>query len=1010
MDKKEIKNQTNLNDIPDFDYEDKPEEIISSIEQFKQSLNNQIQNENNNKANNNDENYKKLLIKELSENLGIELPYNDSNSSVKNNEFAKKTLSTIHEVSNENISHFSLEKKEKKETNKKNSGKIKEKNEEEKMEESIIPNTNNNQNDLMSFYGGNNDIESIVYNLQHNDNMNESFSILKEDYLDVIQFNKITDEQIKKMKKAINPNDLSDCKRVMDTLDYDGKIISRISDINYLLIKAKEIDNKDMTKIKNKIEEEENCLYAWRDILPGGDSFYRDIIFSFLEEVILSRNINDYMTFLFELNKNIENNFFKKLLSYYKIEFLKSKICLILIYYALNIKDKESSIEKAHSLLIKIYNYDINFDLLLTLNLKFLIYKYLKNNEAKLYSREYSVELGSLLPTQYQIQKNKYNFAEFYTNNLLQMNTEPEKIILYVLPYILRRDLFIYSFERQKISHILMKVDGQKNQDFFPFRLIFLNGSYDILYQKEYYNQFQKIFSFFSSFSNNKDNKVDKKNGGNNEKILENIDDNENEENKKPNELMNDNKINNNNIESKNNNHVKNNHLIEKKNHNFSINNIYLNNNDLLNNINNYIDNDNKQYSNNNINYLGNYINNKMNNLNNINDYYNNTKFISNNNKYYTYDNNINILRQTSIINRNNIQYPGKEADALEAFKEIPLQVHNVKMTVRNAPPNIAMANSINYPNNKDNILQTKTKSDIINNPLLNRVNNIISKQCPGCKKSSNDNFYCQKCLFNYLTLYIQNSYIKFIKINILNLIKDRPKENLKNFFSNLTIVFPNKESKKFSEVISLLSSKNKNLFSAKLNDFKSSICLGCFHNINKGNNFISYKEKGEGKNLFLFKFPCGCIFCCKECLDRFLNAVPITKIKSFICGCGMEYEFVQLKFLLYFALSHNLIIFKNEILRYMYEIIKNKCCKCNNEIPLVQGKQNNVNIIEVSDKEAQMIFGINKFNHLICENCAENNDISNNQFYCYLCSSQHLIVNKKNIQNCQIRNTCFIF
>ena len=111
-------------------------------------------------------------------------------------------------------------------------------------------------------------------------------------------------------------------------------------------------------------------------------------MFSFLEETILGRNIYTYKNFLFEFNKNIENSYFKKILAYYQIDCLRAKISLILIYYALSIQDIETSIDKAHSLLIKIYNYYINFDLLLIFNLKFLIYKYLKNNEKKLYTRE----------------------------------------------------------------------------------------------------------------------------------------------------------------------------------------------------------------------------------------------------------------------------------------------------------------------------------------------------------------------------------------------------------------------------------------------------------------------------------------------------------------------------------------------------------------------------------------------------------------------------------------------
>ena len=65
----------------------------------------------------------------------------------------------------------------------------------------------------MSLYGGNNDIESIVNNLQNNENMKQDISILVEDYLNVIKFNKINKEQITKIIQSVNSNDLQDGKK-----------------------------------------------------------------------------------------------------------------------------------------------------------------------------------------------------------------------------------------------------------------------------------------------------------------------------------------------------------------------------------------------------------------------------------------------------------------------------------------------------------------------------------------------------------------------------------------------------------------------------------------------------------------------------------------------------------------------------------------------------------------------------------------------------------------------------
>ena len=1073
MDKKGI-NQTDLNNIPNFDYDDKPEEIRPSLYKIKQTKNNQLNQDND------PEIEKELLIKELSENLNIGY-VNTENKNITTPKLENKSLTIIQESNDEStISRPSYPPKKVKKVDY----------EEEKIEESIIPKEFDGQNDLMSFYGVNNDIESLVKSLQFN--VKQDISILVEDYLEVIQFNKITNEQINQIKQSVNQNELQDCKNAMEWVDYDGKNISKISDIDYLLMKAKEIDNKNIDDLKKKIKGKENYLYAWRDILPGSDSFFRAIMFSFLEEIILSRNIINYQTFLYELYKNMEDDYFKKLLSIYTIDCLKPKISLILIYYALTIQDIEASITKAHSLLIKIYNYDANFDLLLILNLKFLIYKFIKNNERKLYTKEYSVQMGSLLPQRYQM-GNKYNFKDFYEEDLLQLYKEPSKIAIAVIPFILRRDLFIYSFEQKKMNHIWVHTDNKENKDSIPFRIVLINGSYEILYQKEYYNQFQKIFSKFSAIGSNKFVKNVSNDNILPDKILGNIEDDDEANlntNNTNNDLINkktsvnfENQINNDNynLNSKSKNPIQENNEYGQNNNNLEINNF--NNNNFDNNINNNCNyktsinnssnsNSNNNYNSNNINnkinvsnnanmninsninnnYNVNNMNNNQNNNNyknitnipnninttnnintnnynsnnnnyNINNYNNFNKFKSNNpniyntnnynsnntfnmnNKFTSYNTNININNYNSnntpktarLVNKTNINnMQNSNKDALEAFLEDP---EDPKNNFKRVPStNLAQMNLCQTPRNT--------------NPFLGKTDIILhNNECPSCKIKGKDNFYCANCLLNILVVFVQNNYIQFIKNNITNLIKDRPKENLNDFLKNLKIVFPNKMAKPFNEAFYLLSDNNKNIFNDKLTNFKSSLCLGCFKIINKGNNIMGYNERGSpSKNVFLFRFPCGCIFCSQDCLNRFINAVPITKINSFVCGCGTQYDYTQLKFLLYFALSHNLMKFKDEILRYMYETIKNKCCKCKSEIKLLNEKKNNVNIMEVNDKEAEKIFGIYKFNHLICDKCVKMKEISKNLFFCSLCSSEHLIFSKKNIKNCQIRNTCSIF
>ena len=198
-----------------------------------------------------------------------------------------------------------------------------------------------------------------------------------------------------------------------------------------------------------------------------------------------------------------------------------------------------------------------------------------------------------------------------------------------------------------------------------------------------------------------------------------------------------------------------------------------------------------------------------------------------------------------------------------------------------------------------------------------------------------------------------------------------------------------------------------KRNFDNKLNEIKSSLCLGCLRYIEDNTEYIQ-SQKGKGliiKNKFIFKLPCGCILCSEKCLNNYIYNIPIKEMPSYICSCGEEYDNVKLKYLLYFALSHNLKEFEKDILRIINNYMKNKCCICSK----IQERKNNINIIEIEDKEINMIFKINKFKHVICDFCVKKiNSSKNNFIFCDLCSSKHTILNIKNI-NGEIKNNCIL-
>ena len=1086
-------NQTNFDKIPEINYSDVPGVDDNTIKN----------NQNNNEESN--------LMKEL---------YTDNlykNDSVSN---SIKQLTTIEEASKEDMnSKTSIQANNNIVNNFNNNinniadqnNKVEINRNEYSIKESIIPPNREENQDLNSFFGPNYDLENIVKNL------GQEFSILEEEYLEVIQIGVVDDKTFKNITSS-ELEHLKKAKEVVESMEYEGKIISIISGIEYLLMKSQNVNDNNRQNIQKSLEQKSDKIYAWREVLPGNDSFFRSVMFIFLEGIILSRNKNMFRLFIYMLDDNLKNDYFKKILSFYQIEPSRVKLYLILIYCILFSGDN-AAMEKAHSFLIKVYNSETFFDPLLILNLKFSIYKYLKTNEKRIYTQEYNKKMGELLPSGY---KEGERFKEFYENNLLQLGKKVENISILVIPFILRRDLFIYSFNDNDINHFWIHTEGRENQKFMPMNLISINDSYYIIYQKNYFMQFKNILNKFSNVNNNLSNNKNNANANNYVgNILDNIDDIDENAfkdskipiNKMSNFFKQDN-INNENYSKQNNkqninmqmNHNFNEKINNNMNHNIN-NNLNNNlNNNMNNNMNsnvniNYINNNNEAKNNNNYNIsntnnnmnLNNHINNNyvngginskdnfnknpvgfQNNNNNynlknqnsnfdnknnyskkvnnnyVNDYnnINNNKYIKNNNEIHNYNYNINNNnKNTNFVNFNNYQNKNVNKNYENnninnnyntmnnnmANNKINTNINNNNINNNNINNNYNKYNpnqgnlnnniirhnsqeTNNYQNNL-NLNKAFPKENIIKNqnfPIANTFNkNNFNKtantnwQCSECRNG----FYCENCILKILIENMKKAYIKFISENKANIMNDKSKKLFSEFLSNLIIYFPNKEKKPFPETYYLLTDLNKNNFNSQLNIIKSSICLGCFKYI-KDETHYTQNKRGIGiKNTFLYKFPCGCVFCSEKCLNEFLEQIPIMRMSTYICACGEEYNCIKLKYLLYFSISHNLNLFKNEILRIMFEYMKNKCCICNIEVPFIQGKKNDFNIFEIGDQEIEQIFKINKFNHLVCNKCAKNKDISKkNLFYCKMCSSEHFILNKKTIQNGQIRANCLIF
>ena len=148
--------------------------------------------------------------------------------------------------------------------------------------------------------------ESSIKESQIPKKENKSTGIIK-DYLELVEFNEVNEDILKK-KITDEKNNL---KKIRDNLD--------------------KIENKEtlIFNIEKNLENNEN-IFAQRKILNNNDSFFRSIIFSYLEDIILNRKKNMFKFFIYKLFKVFEYNYFN-IKEYIIIKFLK-KIFIKIFY------------------------------------------------------------------------------------------------------------------------------------------------------------------------------------------------------------------------------------------------------------------------------------------------------------------------------------------------------------------------------------------------------------------------------------------------------------------------------------------------------------------------------------------------------------------------------------------------------------------------------------------------------------------------------------------------------
>ena len=668
--------------------------------------------------------------------------------------------------------------------------------------------------------------------------------------------NKIQNIQTKMNKVQINQLYSSIKKCDINVIYANNNAIYNIFPLNFMENLVESNYNYDPI-YKKEITEQilllDNYIFKWRNINKDGNCFYRSIIFGLLENIILTDNIMLIKEFiiLFDEKINLNNpNVISNILIQKTIELIDKDLILQILYVIYLAMEYPENIGNPYAILIKSFNFCLPFDKGMIFFLKYLLYEYILENKNKIYNSEYPIKIGNLLSDKYINEKGEYLFDYFFEDNLLKMDTEVEKIVIYLTPFIIKYDIniLIYNFEKNEIPCQKLFKCGLKEKE--KINLLLRFNHYDMIYYNDYYQNFKKQFEFYSYH-----NLIFRVVESNNLEKLRNVRKNQQSFEKDENIYPNLSNI----IDNNNDNNINNNN-------NYNYHNININ----------FKNEDNNNNYNQNYNY-------NYNNINNNDNYYQNNNSNQNSNNNNNYNNqNMCVICFTNINNNNSFKLCN---DCL--FSEIQSQIMGfyieyLSSLTNNLNPKLFYEFNLmfnNYIKKKVCIIQAQKANllnciKLTNKSLTDYIKPIKTSICVQCQNNLDNNFqsYTLPCNCILCSKKCINKYFNFLLINQIKILKENRIRNSVFDCCYCGYQFNNNDYISLYNDFNKLNIKDyqKYLIEAMKNNWfqKCLICLKVFNNNNKNDLFykLELKDKKITETLELKTFK---HIICSECFNK---------------------------------------------------------------------------------------------------------------------------------------------
>ena len=364
-------------------------------------------------------------------------------------------------------------------------------------------------------------IENVSY-LEPNEfkYLNDNNIILIENEIQKLE-NTINRKELSLLVNSINKCSLNNL--LNENNKYNNYNIEPIINLKKLIENTFFFDKNLKEQMLVHYIELENIVYKFRGVKGDGNCFYRSIIFIFIENIIMEKNI----MLLKEITTDINNKFSEKYINNLQLnkkyinDEKKFKKCLIdnlknikkdliiqCLYVLIISLDNPSQYNfDIYVVLIKLFIYCSPFEQALIYYLKFILFEYILNNIEKYYTKEFSINLINLLPEEFvnnfdEIDKpNEFKVQEYFMEELLKMGTDAERIVIYCTPFVLNCDINIVMYEfdlpNDAINQKLFECFNNKNTK-LKIEILYRKTHYDVVYNKEYYLKYKNYLDKIS--------------------------------------------------------------------------------------------------------------------------------------------------------------------------------------------------------------------------------------------------------------------------------------------------------------------------------------------------------------------------------------------------------------------------------------------------------------------------------------------------------------------------------